>query len=241
MSFTNTIRSLGARAVGHEARVVDVSRLSPSLLRIRLASGRISAERFVPGSKIKVHVGDGAMRSYTPASVDPHRGRLDIVVFVQGDSAASRWASALHRDDTVHFLGPASSISGPSGDEPWVGFYGDETAIGLAEAIMGAAATHVVLGAIETRPGDVAALDHLSLDAVPRGPEVGTGLVEHARTLEIPHGPGVVWLSGEATSVLALRTVLLERGVPKTRLRIKPYWSVRGKAHRKTLERTALR
>ena len=241
MGLSSSIQSLGVRALGHEAHVVEVSRLSPSIVRVRAAARKASETPFPPGCKIKVHVGGGQMRSYTPAAVDAETGTLDLVVFEHGDSAGSRWVRALGHGDVVHFLGPASSVSGPVGDEPWVGFYGDETALGLAEVILAAATTDQCLGAIETRPGDVAAVDHLPLTAVARSAEVGAGLVEHARNVPLPEGPGVIWLSGEATSVLALRTTLLDRGVPKTRLRVKPYWSVRGKAHRKTLERTALR
>lgn len=215
--------------------------MSPSVVRVRATADKAAQASFPAGCKIKVHVGGGQMRSYTPAAIDRDTGLLDLVVFVQGDTAASEWVRRLGHGDVFHFLGPASSISGPTGEEPWVGFYGDETAIGLAEAILAAASTDVSLGAIETRPGDLAAVEQLPLAAVPRGAEVGAGLVEHARAVAIPNGPGVLWLSGEATSVLALRTVFLERGVPKARLRVKPYWSVRGKAHRKTLERTALR
>ncbi len=241
MALSGSIQSLGIRALGHEAHVVEVSRLSPSVVRVRAAARKVSEARFPPGCKVKVHVGGGQMRSYTPAAVDADTGVLDLVVFVQGDSAASRWAKSLGHGDVIHFLGPASSISGPTGDEPWVGFYGDETSIGLAEAILAAAPDDGCVGAIETRPDDVAAVGHLPLTAVARGADVGGRLVEHARTVTLPEGPGVVWLSGEATTVLALRTTLLERGIPKARLRIKPYWSVRGKAHRKTLERTSLR
>lgn len=242
MAFSKSVQSFGVRALGHEAQVTDVRRLSASVVRVGLHSGRCLDAEFTAGCKIKVHVGEGEMRSYTPARIDASAGEMDVVVFAQGDSAASGWVNGLQPGHAVHFLGPASSVRPPQGDEPWAALYGDETAIGLAEALFAALRPGTpTLGAIETLADETQAAGHLPLVAVPRGNQLGAGLVEHARTTSLPAGPGVIWLSGEATSVLALREVWLERGVPRDRLRIKPYWSVRGKAHRKTLERTVLR
>ncbi len=230
------------RALGHEAQVTGVRSLSASVVRLELHARRCASVPFTPGCKIKVHVGDGEMRSYTPARIDAAVGEMDLVVFAQGDSAASRWVRNLQPGHAVPFLGPGSRISAPQGQEPWVAFYGDETAIGLAEALFADLDPGTpVLGAIETHPGESEAVSHLELVAVPRSSEPGGGLVEHARTVELPDGPGVLWLSGEATAVVSLREAWLQRGVPRDRMRIKPYWSVRGKAHRKTLERTVLR
>jgi len=50
-----------------------------------------------------------------------------------------------------------------------------------------------------------------------------------------------MWISGEATSLVPVKRTLLERGLPRSALIIKPYWSVKGKAHRKVLERGELR
>lgn len=242
MPFSKSVQQLGLRTLGHEAHVAEIRKLSASVFRVGLRAARVSNVAFSPGCKIKVHIGEGEMRSYTPASVDAARGSLDLIIFAQGDSPASRWVNALRPGHTLRFLGPAPSVAAPTGEEPWVAFYGDETAIGLAEALFHQLPPGTpTLGAVETRPEESAAVEHLSIAAVARGDRPGEGLVEHARQVELPAGPGVVWLSGEATAVLALRQAWLDRGVPRERLRIKPYWSLRGKDHRKTLERTVLR
>lgn len=102
------------------------------------------------------------------------------------------------------------------------------------------------LGALELAPEDCGALDGLGLpiDALPRPAwaEHGDAARHHFLSLELPPGWGVVCLSGEAGAVLKLREAALsQRGLERAQLLIKPYWSTRGTAHRKELERGALR
>jgi len=182
------------------------------------------------------------MRSYTPARVDSVAGTMDVVVHCHGDSAASRWAAALQPGDAATFMGPGSSVAAPPDVLPWAGFFGDETTIGLAEAILSAIPESTpIIGAVETLAEDMAAVSGLRIEAVERASRHGDALVAHLADLELPSGAGVIWLSGEASGVLALRAALLDRGMGREQLCIKPYWSLRGKAHRKELERTVLR
>lgn len=169
---------------------------------------------------------------------------MDVVVHLHGKGPASTWVSELRGGERVSFFGPARSMpSAIDDDAPWAMFLGDETAMGLAVALTGACAPGTELfGAIELHTDDVASVDALGLPlrAVPRADAHGAALVEWLAQTWVPPGDGVVWLSGEASMVLELRTALLERGLSRHQLRIKPYWSVRGPAHRKQLERGAL-
>lgn len=242
MSVASTLRGAAVRTFGYTGQVVALASVSPAVLRLTLRADRVRVAEFAPGCKLKLHVGDGAMRSYTPAAVDRESGQMDIVIHVHGDSAASRWANAAREGDEVRFVGPGSSMPDAGGAVPWAGFYGDETTLGLAERLLGTLPEGTkIFGAIETTDADAIAVDELPLDAVVRSGEHGPALTRHLGSVELPVGAGVVWLSGEASSVLALRKALLERGVSREQLRIKPYWSLRGKAHRKELERTVLR
>ena len=242
MSLTGTIRGAAVRAFGHCGEVAGLASISPAILRVTVRSDRVRTVELAPGCKVKLHVGDGAMRSYTPAAVDRASGRMDIVVHVHGDSAASRWANAVREGDEVRFVGPGASMPGAGGEVPWAGFYGDESTLGLAERLLGTLPESTpIFGAIEITEVDAIAVEELPLDAVLRHGEHGPALTRHLAGVELPPGPGVVWLSGEASSVLTLRQALLDRGLTREQLRIKPYWSLRGKAHRKELERTVLR
>lgn len=229
-----------ARMIGKTTRVSAVSSPTPNLLRVRLEGRDLRGLSLRPGDKIKAHVGDGEMRSYTPSAVDPARGEMELLVHAHGDSAGSRWARALAPGHEVAFVGPSGSLDGRVAEgTAWIAFYGDETAVGLAEVILDALPPGtLVLGAVELAAADLGAVDALPVDAVERGGARGSALVRHLESLDVPAGEGTVFLSGEASSVLSLREALLTRGFSRQQLRIKPYWSVRGKAHRKRLEKT---
>ncbi len=243
VDFKQKVMSGAVRAMGSRVQVDDVLALSPQLLLLRLRGSVLHRLEWTPGDKIKLHVGDGAMRSYTPARVDPEQGTMEIAVHLHGSGLASAWAESLRSGDTVSFMGPARSMPPLREAAPWAVFLGDETAIGLACALVDAhGATTEILGAVELDVLDVPAVQALglSLDAVPRQGEHGRALIDWLAHTALPPGPGVAWLSGEANAVLALRIALLERGLDRSQLCIKPYWSRHGKADRKKLERGAL-
>ena len=48
----------------------------------------------------------------------------------------------------------------------------------------------------------------------------------------------IVWLSGEASTALALKRRLISGGVSPEQVFSKAYWSVKGHAHRKTNQRS---
>ncbi|MEM9455479.1 MAG: siderophore-interacting protein [Myxococcota bacterium] len=232
-------------ALGSTVTIERIRALSPRLRLLRMQGEAIERMTWAPGDKIKLHVGQGVMRSYTPARVDRAGRSMDVVVHLHGRGPASAWASRLRGGEEVSFFGPARSMAAGLEDEPpWAMFLGDETAIGLAQAMTEACEPCTeIFGAIELHPDDLGAVDALGLPlrAVPRDDdEPGPALVDWLAQTWVPPGDGVVWLSGEASTVLELRTALLERGLSRSQLQIKPYWSMRGAAHRKRLERGAL-
>ena len=233
------LSAFGTRTIVHR-----VWTLSPGIRCIRLFGPAIETLRWSPGDKVKLNIGGGLMRSYTPARVDRDEGFMDVVVHLHGNGPASSWATNLKRGDEVLFAGPAPSMPRRHDETtPWVLFLGDETALGLAQAMVQSCGPNTqVLGAIELSAHDAPAVDALDLllQPVVREGAHGDALVQWLANTWLPPDPGIIWLSGEADSVLRLRTALLERGVTREQLCIKPYWSTRGAAHRKQLERGAL-
>lgn len=234
------------KAMGRAERVATVSkveRLTPRLLLLQVRGDGLREIVWSPGDKVKFDIGDGETRSYTPSRWDAEEGLMECVIHLHGKGAASAWASRLEVGEEVRFVGPSRSMPAPKVPVPWAMFFGDETAIGLAQALVEGLPqgikAHV---AIEVEEGDARGLEGLpfAVQTVLREQEHGSALLRHLQSLEMPEGEGIFWLSGEADSVLLLRRALLAEGVARERLLIKPYWSTRGKEHRKRLEKGAL-
>ena len=221
------------------AQVSEVEFLSPKVRRIRIFGSSLQSVSWVPGDKIKIRVGSHA-RSYTPARVNAQEGWMDLVFFLHGNGQASDWASSAQKGMEIGFLGPVKSMPYVEEDPDWAIFLGDETTIGLAISLMeGLPPSVQKYGAIELDQEDSDCLERIDLDLHPaiRHGEHGSALLKWLNTMKSLEGEGVVWLSGEVTSVRVLKQVLLDRGMERVQIKIKPYWSLRGHKHRKEIQR----
>ena len=235
----SALRAKIQRLLSTPSHVTEIEDLSTNIRRIRLKGKSIEGIPWRPGDKIKLAVGS-TLRSYTPARVDARAGWMDVVFFLHGNGAASDWAASASVGDATGFLGPARSMPLPSGVPEWAVFLGDETAVGLAMACFDWLPPAVpVSGAIELAAEDAGALAALGLPLHPaiRGEQYGAALLSWLSEYTLPPGDGVIWISGEAGSVLALQKALLARGVARSTIKVKPYWSTKGHAHRKELQR----
>ena len=223
----------------HAATVEAVTDLSPRVRCIRLTGRDLVGAKWEPGQKIKIKVADW-LRSYTPARFDAEAGWMDVVFFLHGNGSASQWAASAQVGDLVQFVGPSKSVPAAEGEPAWALFLGDETTIGLAAALMESLPASVQkLGAIELDPVDEPSLKAfgLRLDPAIRRGEHGDALQAWLRETELPTGAGVVWVSGEALAARGLRESLMQRNPDGVQFQLKAYWSSRGHAHRKALEK----
>ena len=221
----------------HAATVSVVQDFSPRVRCIRLQGPELAGIEWSAGQKVKVRA-NGVLRSYTPARVDAEQGWMDIVFFLHGNGPLSQWAAKASVGDEVHVKGPSQSMPGPEETPDWAMFLGDETTIGLAKAMIDALPDSVTaMGAVELDATDANALDAFELPLNPaiRKGQHGDPLVQWLEQANIPDGKGVIWLSGEAITVTALRRALKKRAAIQAQIRVKAYWSVKGHAHRKAL------
>ena len=222
------------------ATVQEVEALSPRVRRIRLSGPKMVGMSWTPGDKVKVEA-NGKLTSYTPGRISDTEGWMDIIFHLHGNGRASQWAEAVEVGAQVKYLGPVKSVKPAKGTPDWALFIGDETTIGLAAALLEALPDTVhTFGAIEVAEEDVPSVAGFSvpLDAVTRDGLHGDALVSWLETQNLPTGKGMIWLSGEALSVRALKRKLTTRIDPDlVTLKTKAYWSAKGHAHRKALER----
>lgn len=218
--------------------VTQVEDISPKIRRIRVCGERIKNMQWTPGQKIKIKVGT-YLRSYTPARVASDFGWMDLIFYLHGKGKASRWAENVCVGTSVSFIGPADSMPFVNQPLEWCLFLGDETTLGLSMALLNALPKTVRrFGAIEMESEDLGALSVLQipLNPIQRDEYYGYALIQWLSLVSIPDGEGVVWISGEAQMVRNLRLALITRGLRPEQIKVKAYWSLKGHAHRKTLQ-----
>ena len=220
--------------------VAEIEDLSPKIRRLRIVGPSIKGMQWVPGQKIKIQAGP-KLKSYIPARIDSEQGWMDIIFHLHGNGLASDWASNVSIGEATHYIGPANSMPFIDKLPDWALFFGDETTVGLAIALIDALPPQVqALGAIELEEQDMGALETtaLSLTPVKRLDHHGEALLQWLNNATLPDGEGIVWLSGEAGSIRDLKQALIKRGVRRDQLKMKAYWSTKGHAYRKALQKT---
>jgi NADPH-dependent ferric siderophore reductase len=218
-----------------DLEVADVEMLTPAMRRLTLAADGLDTLEITPGQDLMMAVpADGDQhfrRRYTIRRLLQDVSSVLVDIVLHGDGPGARWAAAVHPGDRVEAIGPRGKVT-LAEDARWHLFAGDETAVpatfSMVEALAPGAVAVAVLEASgpeeEQSPDDVRC--DLALRWLHRAGEPGTGtaLPDALRDLELPAGPGHVYLAGELRQVAAARAVLIERGVSPRDIDHKAYW-----------------
>lgn len=222
----------------HELRrrtltVAKTERVTPVMIRLTLEGAEL--EGFVsdgPDDHIKIFVptdtGEDARRDYTPRAYDETCLLLDVVDHPGGPVAD--WARDVRPGDQVTIGGPRGSqvVSGPIAE--WL-LIGDETAlpaIGRRIEELDATASVTSLVAIPG-PQDEQAFETLAAHAarwLHRPASEATDPAPFLTALDqIDIRPNTyVWVAAEAGVAKAIRTRLIEKGVPARWIKASGYW-----------------
>lgn len=196
---------------------------------VRLRSPQLVTVDWIPGQQVRVDCGPATalmplLRTYSVW--DHQEDWIDLYCLVHGDTPGSRWAAGAQVGDTV-------LISKPKGDfgTRTAGFHlfvGDETAAAAFGPMIRALPTSTpAVAIVETAEGDelplpreVTWLTRLTPEAV--DPAVLTEAIAKA---DLP-GEGVAYLAGEARTIRAVRSVLVDdHGWSRRSIVTKPFWT----------------
>lgn len=210
------------RYVGAPAQVAEIEELGPWLRRVRFTGDALQGKSWRPGMEIELHVGDGAMRHYTPTDWDAARGSFGVVFHLHGHGPGSRWAAALGLGDAVRVLGPGGRFGMVAAARHLV--VGDETALGFGLALHTAQphASHALFEVDD----DAAAARELIPDAqiVVRSGDRGDALAAALRSTA--RAGDVAYLVGHAGTMQRLRRLWIdELHLPASAARVKAYWA----------------
>jgi NADPH-dependent ferric siderophore reductase len=210
--------------------VASVRRLGPNFVSVTLAGDELAdfqSASFDDHVKFMIDGPDGepVRRDYTPRSFDAQQRQLTIEFALHAEGAASDWARQAAPGQQVLVGGPRGSMIVPL-DYDWHLLVGDESALPAIERRLGelpAGSAAIVIAkladAADRRPLQSAAA--LSLTWV----DSDAGLLAALRQLSLPAGEGYAWCAGEAASMAAVRSVLLnELGLGKEAMKVAAYW-----------------
>lgn len=235
--------------------VLDVTEVTPHLVRIRLGGGdtfdNISTND-ATDKYVKLLFADPAhdlvppydltelreqspeklpsRRTYTVREIDVEERQLSIDFVIHGDEGiAGPWAKNAEPGDTLVLVGAGGKYA-PAAESDWHLFIADLSAV------------PAVSSAIEALPADargvivadVAEAADRVLPDVPPGIEVkwvasDEELITAVRDLDWLEGTPQVFAHGERETIKAIRKILKEREVPREALSISAYWA-RGRA-----------
>ena len=86
---------------------------------------------------------------------------------------------------------------------------------------------------------DIGAINAIGLPYTPvsRLQTYGAALMKSLLSFDYPSGIGQIWISGEAGLARELNAFFRLSGFSKSQLKVKPYWSLKGHAHRKAFQK----
>ena len=221
--------------------VTSTASLTPHMQRIELTAAELDGFRYMAGQDVMLLVAaDGhkpVRRRYTIRYLDAAARILTIDVVLHGDGPGERWVRSARPGDRIEGIGPRGKIVANPADD-WHLYMGDEAALpailAMTESLPGDADATLVLEIPEADDEQevlAAARTRVSwLHRLGRPSGDPTGLAAEAAEVELPPGNGHAYLLGEAKVVLAMREVLVSRGLPQEHMSPKAYWG-RGRAN----------
>ena len=216
----------------HTATVTNVSDPSEHFRLLTLQSDSFKARAPARGEKIRVVIGGGLLRTYTPFDWNSSAGTARLLAYRRGQGAASQWLGGLRSGDSCQVLGPQRSTPLDTLQRPAI-FIGDETSFALAHSLQStvggstdvkflfevssAAETQRLLAAIGIRKDGLVERteDESHLEFLNRQ------LME----LMISSGPRQFVFSGKSSTIQHLSRSLKRIGRSPSDLMVKAFWA----------------
>lgn len=185
------------------------------------------------GDRVMMHVGGDVHRQYTICRILPPRGVFEILAVAHEAGPGGRWVRSIQEGVGVRLFGPKPDLDVRTAGAQTVIVLGDETTIGLYEAMQRVKQGSVrIWGALEhadtvaLRDCALPVLSHVDClerrDALP-----GKGLHRWIREHDI-HGPRTVFfVNGHGAAVRTLRLALLSMGIRGVAIRSRAFWGRR--------------
>lgn len=213
--------------------VLDSALVAPRMMRVGLACPDLARFSYAPGQALRISVPCGphgvGERDYTIRGIDRAAGRIDVDVFLHGDTPGPGWARSVVTGDRVRARGPRSPVRLWPGRD-WYLLAGDETAmpaiLHMLETLPGTAARAFIeiddpedrMEAV-FRPGVV-----LTWVLRGRGGQPHADFIGQVLDSVRPGGQGQACVIGQTGVVQAIRRGLMAAGMAREDIAAEGYW-----------------
>jgi NADPH-dependent ferric siderophore reductase len=221
------------------ATVVAARSLSPGIRNVTIASEALTGFAFEPGADVRIRLppcdDHGEERRYSVWKSNARAGTLDICVVQHGAGTGSRWAARCAPGDAVAIaLSQVLPIALDHAARTHL-FFGDDTSLASAEALMRTLPAHAVtrawfeVGASDRRWPAGELVRPETVDWVDRAGRPGAALLAHLAAQTLPQADGTTaYVTGEAWLCAMVHSHLVRaRGLRREAVRAMPYWKLR--------------
>lgn len=220
-----------------QARVVEVTAVTPRVREIRLRGPGLVTRRVEPGAHLPLEVpregAEPVIRTYSVWRSEAADSTLTLrLVLHDGGGPGMRWARSVAIGDRVRLGTPRNRIRLDPAARHHV-FLGEESAaVPLLTMLAALPDTAPVRGVLETTGPDEEFEPPTGahrLSWVHRGDAPAAGsptLLRTLRGLDLPREPGTAYVAGEATACRAIVTHLVrDRAWPRKAIRVQTQWT----------------
>lgn len=161
---------------------------------------------------------------YTIRAICPDATWIEFDVFLHDGGRVTGWTASLVVGQEIALTGPGGSGISAA---PWLGLFGDETAMpvvirmieGAAEGAVGVAAL-LVASKADVQP--VACPEGITLTWLFR--DQGSSLLDALRAMVLPDGPRYVFFASEGSEAATAREIGAELGLGRKEMHAVAYW-----------------
>jgi NADPH-dependent ferric siderophore reductase len=225
----------------YSANVLAKQRLTPSMIRLKIGAGEMQrfrssgfADEWVRlifpaenGSVTMPHLIDGrwqmpedlprsSLRPYTVRQWDREAATITVDFVVHDGGLASDWATNACVGDEIGVTSPHGKYA-PPGDAQWILLIADATGLPAVARILEEKhcdrqiSVHVEIPTIDDAQADIGALGKVTWHAGFGCVHGSTRLLQIAEAIQLPDGPGYIWVAGEAKVTNAIRRYLTDQ------------------------------
>ncbi len=211
-----------------EVEVARIEQLSPGFVSITFKGAALSD---FTSLSFDDHVkfmfddtgGEQVRRDYTPRRFDRQACEVDLEFALHGHGGAAEWARNATVGSTAIIGGPRGSMILPL-EMDWHLLVGDASALPAVtrrlEELPSAARVQAVLLVDAADRRELATQANADVHWVASNEE----LLQALKDLPLPSGAGLAWGGGEASLMVQVRQLLIDKGLPRQAARISAYW-----------------